>query len=407
MGGSRSKHRVAVVASAGLGLVLGSVALPATMAAGASGQAATVWTIQPSPNVTGATASSLAAVSCRASGSCMAVGSYDEGPNNDQYVLVERRHGTTWSIVPTPAIADVDYSMLSDVSCVSHASCTAVGYTASSHSNTIVRALVEQWDGSVWTIQPTPLPVRATWEVLAAVSCPDLHDCIAVGGYIKNQVTSEEQPLAERWNGSSWSVLAAPNPKAENGSSFTGIDCLGADNCEVVGEYDYADVAQSVIAYHYDGTGWTAQEQVNPVGQEFNSDNSVSCTGADACTSVGFWTNDYPVGLAEYWNGTLWARQPLPHPAHVVTDELNGVSCVGGMACTAVGESADNGDDSSSSTLADEWNGTSWQLVPTPNPPGTGSTLNGVSCTTATTCVAVGASYTTSAGATLVETSSG
>jgi hypothetical protein len=42
-------------------------------------------------------------------------------------------------------------------------------------------------------------------------------------------------------------------------------------------------------------------------------------------------------------------------------------------------------------TLAEQWNGTSWSMLATPNPPGSiASYLSGVSCPTSQTCTAVG-----------------
>ena len=211
----------AFVMLAGVGLGTLSVGVTGASPLGGAAQSAVVWKIQPSRNRVGATASSLDGVSCRPSGACMAVGTYFEGPNSAQATLAERRIGTKWSVEPTPPISGIDYSLLSGVSCAGPKTCVAVGYTATSRTNTVVRALAEAWNGSIWTIDPTPLPKGAIWVSFAAVSCPSIDDCIAVGGYIKNGNASEEQPLAEQWNGSSWSVLSAPNPNAENGSSFT------------------------------------------------------------------------------------------------------------------------------------------------------------------------------------------
>lgn len=401
-----SNGRGALLGVVAVGLGIFSVALP-DAALSAQVPTAPRWTIQASPSEAGATASSLSAVSCRSGGTCMAVGTYYSGPDSDQFTLTELRQGSTWAIEPTPPIAGVDYSELSGVSCAGPTSCTAVGYTVTSRSDSIVRALAEQWNGSSWTIEPTPLPKGAKgddlWVTLAGVSCPHPEFCIAVGGYIKNENTGEEQPLAEQWNGASWSVLAAPNPHAENGSSFTGVDCLAPDDCEVVGEYDYADVGQSVFADGYNGSHWASQKQVNPLGQELNSDTGVSCTGGDACTSVGSWTNNYTDSLVEYWDGSSWSTQHARRPARAVTDELDGVSCLGGMSCTAVGDSSDSQDEYPTHTLADEWDGTSWQIATTPNPDGD-SSLAAVSCTAPTACVAVGSSYGATAGTTLVET---
>ncbi|MGO8872967.1 MAG: hypothetical protein ACLQPH_16500 [Acidimicrobiales bacterium] len=336
----------------------------------------------------------------------MAVGTYFTAPGV-QATLAERLQGSTWTIEPTPPISGVDVALLNGVSCTSSLACTAVGYTVTSWKNSRVRALAEEWDGTSWVIEPTPRPTGASWVTLAAVSCPTPQYCIAVGGYVKNPITGTELPLAEQWNGSTWSVLSTPNPHAENGSDLASIACVATDQCEAIGDYDYADIAQSIFAYSYDGSGWISQNQINPVGQEYNSDNSVSCTAASACTSVGSWTSVGLRGLAESYEGTSWSRQHLPRPARSRTDELNGVSCVASTSCTAVGDSANNLNGYNSSTMAEEWNGASWQLVPTPSPPSSASLLAGVSCTAAATCIAVGGSSTSSTEDTLVEKYSG
>src|SRR5271155_1164971 len=113
MARSRSVAGALVMASR-LGLALVGMGAPGPTGAP---PAPTTWTIQPSPNQSGAVASSLAAVSCRPDGSCMAVGTYFKGPNSDQFTLAERRTGATWTIEPTPPVAGVDYSLLSGVSC--------------------------------------------------------------------------------------------------------------------------------------------------------------------------------------------------------------------------------------------------------------------------------------------------
>jgi hypothetical protein len=43
------------------------------------------------------------------------------------------------------------------------------------------------------------------------------------------------------------------------------------------------------------------------------------------------------VTLAERWNGTSWKTQTTPNPAGAGYSQLNGVSCTSASACTAVG----------------------------------------------------------------------
>jgi hypothetical protein len=390
----------------GIGLGNLSVVMLCSAAEGAQALPVQRWSIQPSPNEAGATASMLLAVSCRSGEACWAVGTSYRGPQSDQVALAERRQGSAWSIEPAPTISGVHSSELDGVSCGGQRSCVAVGYTVTSRSDSVVRALAEGWNGNSWEIEANPLPGgAAVWSTLAGVSCPHPNFCVAVGGYMKNQNT-EEQPLAERWNGRSWSVLAAANPQAENGSAFTSVDCVTTYDCEAVGDDDYADVAESVFAYSYNGARWVSQTQINPSGQELNSDRALSCTSGDVCTSVGIWTDDASLPLVERWDGRSWTRQSIPDPPGSVTDELNGVSCAG-MACSAVGDSANNLNGNHSAAMAAEWNGTSWQIASTPGLAGASGTLAAVSCTAPTNCVAVGSSYSNTAGTTLIEDYSG
>jgi hypothetical protein len=397
------KRRGSLLAAVALGLVPLSVCTAA--AAAPSARAAVgAWTIQPSPNEPGATASTLTAVSCVKTGPCAAVGTYytATGEPRHQYALALERTGAKWVLEPTPTIKGVGYSLFNGVSCVSASSCLAVGYTVTSAAdNPKVRALAERWNGTSWTVDSPAAPAGPDpWAVLDDVSCPTTSFCLAVGGYFKNLSGRQEQPLAEEWNGTSWAQLTAPNPHAENGSEFTSVACVSARTCEVDGDYDYADVAQSVFGYGYNGTSWTPQKQVNPSGQEANADNSVSCTSASACTSAGYWTSIGLLGLAEGWNGTTWSRQSLPRPPKSDTDELSGVSCTTATACTAVGDSATSYSSSVFATMAMSWNGKSWQLASTPTPTG-GGAFSAVSCTSPTDCVAVGSGPTS----TLVEVS--
>jgi hypothetical protein len=69
-------------------------------------------------------------------------------------------------------------------------------------------------------------------------------------------------------------------------------------------------------------------------------------------------------------------------------DFLNGVSCASPTNCTAVGEYYRTAS-GPQPTLIERWNGTAWRVEPSPSI-GRGSTLDSVSCPSATSCTAVG-----------------
>jgi hypothetical protein len=373
---------------------------------GAAPPTATSWRIQPSPSHV-RSYNFLSSVSCPARPSCVAVGRYSTAAGTD-VPLTMVRSGRRWRLVATPALNGARYAQLSSVSCTRSTWCMAVGFVLSSSSAGTERALVERWNGETWKALPSPVPAGkdpAGMEVgLAGVSCPGPRVCLAVGAYVRSGVNVQAQPLAETWNGSSWSLVSAPNPRAENGSGFTATDCTGIDRCETVGFYDYGDVDQAATAYSWNGATWSAQDVVNPGGQSVNTLTSVGCTAANACASVGSWTGDFPLSLAERWDGTSWVRQSIANPPAAVTDDLAGVDCPGANLCVAVGSWANNGNDYPSLPLTAEWDGTAWSLTRAAVPAGANAALAAVSCPPAGACVAVGASEGSTPGAdTLVE----
>jgi hypothetical protein len=153
---------------------------------------------------------------------------------------------------------------------------------------------------------------------------------------------------------------------------------------------------------HWNGTNWQIQPSPNPLGQGGENgtfEGGVSCPTSRACTAVGqFSAMQAPhpgVTLAEHWNGTSWQVQTTPHPAPVdgptgtQNSPFAGVSCAAAHDCVAVGnyDSGTNG----FLTLAELWNGTAWAVLQSATPVGAYvSQLKGVSCPTTRMCMAVG-----------------
>ena len=64
------------------------------------------------------------------------------------------------------------------------------------------RTLIEQWNGTTWTVVPSVNAPATTGDTLNSVSCVATTFCLAVGG-------STTGPVAETWNGTSWSFVTA------------------------------------------------------------------------------------------------------------------------------------------------------------------------------------------------------
>jgi hypothetical protein len=332
------------------------------------------WSIQLTPNPSGGGA--LDAVSCPSSHTCFAVGA-----SSVDTALAERWNGTAWTIQTTPATSN-GVGSLNAVSCTAANACIAVGSMGEV-------TLAERWNGTALKIQPTPNP-GGSQVALTGVSCTSASACTAVGRYFSG--TGIWQTLAERWNGSAWTIQPSATPRVD--SVLDGVSCTTASNCTAVGIESVIGCGvfhcriEVDIAEQWNGTGWALDASGLPAARSSIGLSAVSCLGTSACTGVGHLTNST---FAAGWNGTTWATQSTQNPS--TPSELSGVSCTTTTTCIAVGEG--NG------TLAEELTGTTWTIQPTPNPSAAASSyLASVSCPASTACIAVG-NYTNASGTTL------
>jgi hypothetical protein len=249
--------------------------------------------------------------------------------------------------------------------------------------------LAENWDGTKWRVRSTPAPAGADATDLFGVACPTATACTAVGGYLT--VTGTGGPIAEAWDGTKWSLQSTPT--AGRTGLLSGVSCLSATACTAVGSYSDT-TGKFTLAEAWDGTNWTIQPTPNPAGSSSSQLSAVSCPSSTACTAVGSYVDSANNGfaLAEAWDGTAWTIQPTSVPTNAKNINLVGVSCPSATACIAVGWYIDTSTGNQIALpLAEAWDGTAWTVQPVPPPIGSNhGTLSGVSCTAATTCTASG-----------------
>jgi hypothetical protein len=386
-----------------------SVVCVVTVVAGAmaSVASAAVWTTQTTPGPSGPPDAALTGVSCVSASFCMAVGGSDYGLDDFQEPIgpetsAERWDGSSWTVIPTPTTGP--NPKLEAVSCASATFCVAVGENAGNGFKLRnARALVEAWNGANWTIQPTPAgsvpasglsgvscvsssfciavgaPVSIVWKgsswsklqipapryhsELSAISCVAATECTAVGNYSINNIGVEEQrPLAERWDGHSWTIDRPPGELDRyrgklyaNTTWLTAVSCLSRSFCLAAGDAVRAEngIYDGAYATWWDGTRWTRATEGLPYHSPFNA---ISCLSSTDCFAAGQFDNGvFPPPatqqpLVENWNGTHWARISLPHvptapgtswsPTNLGAPTLSATSCVPRAGCTAVGTQA-------------------------------------------------------------------
>jgi hypothetical protein len=162
-----------------------------------------VWSVIPSPNV-GTYQTSFNGVSCTSPASCIAAGSTGD-PSSPSRALVETWDGSTWTVTPGPSTPSGG-SGLMGVSCASSSTCQAVGIQVSQSGQN--QTLVESWNGGAWSGLPSPTP-GALGGSLDGISCTATNHCVAVGS--SPNTSNRDLTLIESWDGSSWSVVPSPN----------------------------------------------------------------------------------------------------------------------------------------------------------------------------------------------------
>jgi hypothetical protein len=351
-----------------------------------SGAAAAGWTVQRTPNPPGARHSQLVGVSCASTSFCIAVG-YSTHGGGALVALAERRQGGSWSMQRTPKPAGARTTVLSGVSCVSRMACTAVGYFVDRAG--VAVTLAERWDGTSWSLQRTRDPRGVAYSYLTGVSCASRKSCTAVGS--SRDPVGQEDVLAERWDGTRWSIQSVPNPPGATNSVLHGVSCATTSACTAVGDFLNHEAVDLTLAERWNGTSWAVQPSPNPA---FASDShliSVSCASISSCDTVGYFANraGHIGTLAEHWDRNSWAIQPTPNPSRARTSQLFGVDCRSTIACAAIGNFANSG--GAFVTLAERRKRTGWALQRAAHPAGaTNSGLDAVACPSPRSCTAVG-----------------
>jgi hypothetical protein len=296
----------------------------------------------------------LTADSCVGSGFCFAVGYEPDSPDGN-VPYSELWNGNKWTpeTVPSPGLGGTG-NWLTSVSCTSPTACTAISGD-----------FAERWNGTAWSLQALqPLTIAS------ALSCSTPIVCTAVGG-VYRAPSQGTRPGAERWNGVSWAyqVIYAADESYTNVSDA--VSCSTVQTCLAVGSQtnDTSSGYQHPLADLFDGTSWSLTHTVAVNDRSNISElTGLSCAGINWCAAVGYRSTGGDWGqegeaqpLIETWDGTAWTAPVTPSIQTPSGGQLAAVSCTSPSACIAIGNGSTSG-----GFLAEQWNGFSWQIQATP-----------------------------------------
>ncbi|HET7018332.1 MAG TPA: hypothetical protein VFI65_30720 [Streptosporangiaceae bacterium] len=299
---------------------------------------------------------------------------------------------------------------LNGVFCTSASDCWAVGEfsTKVAHLNQVLH-----WTGKKWFKVAVPEPGGTGKEALNelnAVRCTSASDCWAVGDYAKGGAELNE---ILHWTGKKWFAVSGPTPAGTlpgDENLLADVACTSAGSCWAVGEYgtDDSTTRGQIInnqALHWNGKTWSLVPTPNPAGSKKNHANailSVRCASPTNCWAAG---TDGVLGKkfilnneVLHWTGKKWSQVTVPNVLSTAVkgtlNELNGLSCTSAKNCLAVGISIRFGNKGRELNQILRWNGAKWTKDHVPNPDGSGpgraNGLVSVTCASPSDCWAVG-----------------
>ncbi|HZM74496.1 MAG TPA: hypothetical protein VFC19_02155 [Candidatus Limnocylindrales bacterium] len=330
---------VAILAGAAIAVTPADPALAAT------------WTVVATPNAS--TGQNLfIGVDALSTTDVWAVGRADHSPQQP-FVrpFAARWNGGSWAIVGTPTLAGqlsgVDGSAADNVWAVGAREVALGGGTFT------FGPLAEQWNGTSWSVVPTPTPSGTVSTTLSGVKTFSATNAWAVGTAV-TAGTLVSKTLIQQWNGTNWKIDASPSPDP-NQNLLTDIDGASADDVWAVGNLGSDGYGGTVagLVLHYDGTSWSEVKVPGIVSDgTFNVPTlqDVVALSANDVWIVGrvfSWIDLRIVPLALHWNGLTWQRTVMS----TAPNDGQGFQSVAALSATKV---------YAFGSVIARWTGTGW-----------------------------------------------
>jgi hypothetical protein len=274
----------------------------------------------------------LLGVTCTASKTCMSVGTY--GTSGGQGAsMAQAQKESLWTLYAIPIPAETSINELNDVACRTASWCISVG-NLTNNGFGFVEAIAKKFSGGVWTEM---IGLNSINSSLRGISCLSETYCLAVG-------TSEAAADWYRWNGTKWAGGFVPVPPEHKNSTLNDISCISETSCLAVGTYLSNSGKSLPIADKWNGSSWSLTENP-PLGSNTEAwGNGVSCVSSTECWAVGEGKKGSafaPWGAK--WTGTKWETTSIPLAPTSEGAQLRDVDCVSSLHCRAVGWSLFSG----------------------------------------------------------------
>lgn len=344
-----------------------------------------IFDIQSSPSPDGF-GNTLNAVTALSATDAWAVGYRHDNNLNDSRTLTLHWDGASWKGISSPNPGTTPRcqnsnsgNVLNAVSAVSPNDVWAVGLFFSCSS--LIKPLALHWDGVKWNSVPTPQLRTSDNSAFNGVLAFASNDVYAVG--YTPAANNAALTLLEHWDGTSWSIVPTPNAN-QTGNYLYSIAANSPTDIWLVGAKVAPNVPVRTLTLHFDGATWKVVPSPNPQ-QSFELDQnvllSVRAVSASDVTAVGYILDSggqRELTLIEHWDGTRWKVVPSPNQSTSAgsLNRLTSLASVSGTNQYATGFFEDAATNGQHTTLVTHFDGVSWTTIPSPTK-GLAQQLNG------------------------------
>ncbi len=264
------------------------------------------------------------------------------------------RAACTFKLVSHPEVGDPAFDQLYGIDALSATNIWAVGSSGAG-----AKPLVLHSNGNKWSIVPS-VDKGSTIE-LYDITVVNAKNAWAVGYYLPSG-GGHNRTLIEHWNGTKWTVVPSPNPISGADNFLKGVDADSATDIWAVGSNGRP--GNKTIIEHYDGSSWKSVQGASlQFGGDLQDVSMISATNVTAVGSRG--TSSSDDALIEHFDGQDWTRENVPSGA-TNGAVLRGVSTYSTVDQWAVG-SRTGTSALQTLTLRNENDGAGWEVVPSPN----------------------------------------
>ena len=275
--------------------------------------------------------------------------------------------GTKWTAF-RPAM-NTRISALNGVVAISPTLAWAAGNL--SNTNGTPGQVIEQWNGTTWSVFPGPKFAAGDQPSIFAMTSTSANDIWAIGSLLSDsgQLLSF---LFEHWNGKQWTATSS----ISNDAFLFGASADATNDVWAVGFNGAENDDSKTLALHYNGARWKTTATPS-VGTGANQLNGVLALAPNDVWAVGFSTPVPPpaqaatLTLIEHFDGSSWSVVPSPNvgPNSIYqSNRLFGLTANSPTDIFAFGSYFASDGSGHQMTLLLHWDGTSWTIIPSPNP---------------------------------------